>query len=40
MADVNANDQLYNQYYDEAESQMRNGGLTIKATVDAIFTKL
>lgn len=34
MADVNANDQLYNQYYDEAESQMRNGGLTIKATVD------
>src|SRR5699024_5704034 len=34
MADVNANDQLYNQYYAEAESQMRNGGLTIKATVD------
>lgn len=34
MSDVNANDQLYNQYYAEAESQMRNGGLTIKATVD------
>jgi penicillin-binding protein len=34
MADVDANVDLYNQYYAEADSQMRNGGLTIKATVD------
>ncbi len=34
MSDVDANVDLYNQYYAEADSLMRNGGLTIKSTVD------
>lgn len=34
MNDVNANDDLYNNYYAEADSQMSNGGLTIETTVD------